>query len=569
MPINPTQNRKPAGPVSAPKKPPVAPRSKPPVAAPKDRVTLSSPKAEGGEIRKLPDLKAAFGGEEKAPAKPDPHFSHPGVPYKNHSASIGWTPGSNLESPTQANQAITQGYVDLNKSMQNYFKGDPNGPELPELADWTTFGKFASREAGEQIRNLEDLAKVRASNDPTAATRLARNTGSVEAIEQGLAMTGGAVDRNAKAMNPNRALNDPQGPLIGSSKELAMAATGTATDLNSAPKQMLNALVRGNNGIYDNFAPAYDAFLKGESDGTGGMEALKKAGYYPGSKLDPQGFMTSALGDYKKARELGLSAQKETDPKKRQELLDERKKLVERGNLNLGNQEQMEVIQQPKIFGDPNVAKNIGAVSQTMAIHDGNGRTPLLPNGGNWSDFATRMGYKEVAPGTENSMAIRHAGDGKVHHYQVDPNAEGTISKYFTDNTEGPRAAKLNASNPKPLFAPTVSQSGSQVDGIARAIKNKKPVEAAAGITTLPIVAGGEGMQNLGAGVRKKAEAGAQASADAAGRAWNSGSYGTATIKTLDVVKNNVVGGVARRVESTGEGLRFIGGTLNILFGGN
>lgn len=421
----------------------------------------------------LPAAKAAPAAIH-APAAPapqaDPYFKFTGVPHVDHSKSIMWTAGSKGESPTQANLAITEGYKRLNKGMQDYLLGDPSGPKLPPLSDWTTFGKYASREAGEQIRNLEDVKRAQAG-DKEAAARVARNMADLNSAQQVGQLGLAAAKQNFGSINPLKAVLDPLGQAGG-------ALGGTISDAAiSGPDKMLGALVKGNNGIYNNFAPAYEAFLSGEASGKGGLKALAEAGYTPGSKLDPQGFFTAAMTDYKEARELGIQAQKETDPAKRAQLLSQRQQLMERGNLNLGNQEQVEVIQQKDVFGDPTVSKNIEALGGTMSIHDANGEHKLLPKGGNWADFKTRMGYKDVDPGTPGAMKI-NLPDGTTHYFAVDPTAKGTISDYFTGSSSGEAADRLNRGNPKALFSPTVSASGTLVDEAARNLNKGRPVSA-------------------------------------------------------------------------------------------
>lgn len=158
---------------------------------------------------------------------------------------------------------------------------------------------------------------------------------------------------------------------------------------------------------------------------------------------------------------------------------------MERGNLNLGNQEQMEVIPQPTIFGKPDVSKNIAALSGTMNMHDANGVNSLLPNGGNWADFATRMGYKEVPSGSPGAMTIK-SPDGKAHNYAIDPNAKGSISDYFTQNAAGPRAATNNAGNPAPLYPATTSFTGQRADSMAQNLNQGNYFRAAADTISIP-----------------------------------------------------------------------------------
>lgn len=497
--------------------------------------------------------------QPKAEAKPDPYFKYDGVPWKDHSASIGWTPGSKRESPVQANEAITEGYKNLNEAMQRYLAGDPNGAKLPPLADWSTFGKYASREAGEQIRNMQDATTFLHNGDIEAARRLQKNMTNPESIEQALALAKDRFGDSVAGANPvNAALN----PL----NETGKVAGNAVGDLAfTTPNTMLDALTRGNNGIYNNFAPAYDAFLKGEANGTGGIKALEEAGYKPGSKEDPQGFIHGALSDYKQARELGLQAQQEKDPAKRDALLAQRQALVEKANLNLGNQEQIEVIQKPGVFGNPEVAKRIGSLGGTMNIHDANGTFPLLPNGGNWADFATRMGYKEVPPGTAGAMNIRHP-DGKMHTYQVDPNAKGTISDYFTQNLSGPRADKLNRSNPAPLDSPSTINSGYQADMLARDLNRGNYSAAVGKAASLPVIAGGDLAAFGGKELSQSGDAVANTGANRLVRGYASGSPMQMLRGTAELGAGTVVGTGGRVLKSAGENISFGGQVIGTLW---
>ncbi len=555
--------------------PPLPVQSAPPRLQPTDRFTPSAPEEGQGRMPNfLGALQQNFGVDtsSKTDTSPvaaagatnpqaDPYFSYPGVPWTDHSKSIAWTPGSKGESPTQANQAITNGYIDLNGHMQNYLQGDPNGPKLPELADWTTFGKYASREAGEQIRNLEDKKRFEAG-DIEAGRRMQRNMTNLTTAQQAAGMGLGSLQESSSKIDPqNLAAN----PLNEVGKTLGNTVADAAI---VGPDAMLNALVKGNNGIYNNFAPAYDAFLKGEASGQDGLKSLAEAGYTPGSKNDPQGFITSALTNYKEARQLGLQAQQESDPTKRQQLLDQRKQLVSEANLNLGNQEQMEVIQQPGVFGDPIVARNIGAIGGTMAVNDANGQTPLLPDGGNWSDFQTRMGFKEVEPGSQGAMEIRDP-QGQLHHYAVDPNAKGTISDYFNQNTDGPRAAKLNSSNPRSLYEPTTSVSGSYLDETARHLNHGNYGQAASSTATALATGGAEILESGGqavAGIGRDIET---AGADFAGQGINQGGLVGAAKFGLGVGATMAgevadIGGYA--VDKVGGGLKFSSEVAKILW---
>lgn len=69
--------------------------------------------------------------------RPDPYGAAAGPP----GAGMAW------------NQHISDDYADLNRRMRAYLHPDPG---LEEVADWTAFAKFASRELGRRIQALED-----------------------------------------------------------------------------------------------------------------------------------------------------------------------------------------------------------------------------------------------------------------------------------------------------------------------------------------------------------------------------------------------------------------------------
>ena len=108
------------------------------------------------------------------------------------------------------------------------------------------------------------------------------------------------------------------------------------------------------------------------------------------------------------------------------------------------------------VFGDPAVYKLLEALSDTMVMTDANGVHALLPHGGNWADFATRMGFAEVPAGTvaDAFKVTDHAG--VTHHFVMHPEAkkrEGTIGQYFADDLSGERATTMIHGTPTPLPA--------------------------------------------------------------------------------------------------------------------
>ena len=87
-------------------------------------------------------------------------------------------------------------------------------------------------------------------------------------------------------------------------------------------------------------------------------------------------------------RRLNIEIQRAQDPQTIARLTAEREARANRANLLIGFQEQL-VILQP-IFNT--MQPELRDIAGTMALNDPRGKIPLLPNGGNWGDFYTRMG---------------------------------------------------------------------------------------------------------------------------------------------------------------------------------
>lgn len=412
---------------------------------------------------------------------PDPFFRYAGPNPQDHTQAQAWWPGKTLTSGTQANSTINADYHQLNTSMQTYLSGNPGGEKLPEVADWTSFGKYASREAGEQIRNLEDVMKAY-EGSAKGAVDAARNMANLDQVTQALLLGGNSAARNGADL-----------PEISG-------------DVVNKLGKMRNALVEGNTEIHKNIAPAYDAFLSGESSGRKGLESLAAAGYTPGSVKDPQGFVTRGFESYQQARGLGLQAQGETDPTRKQTLLKQRQELTEKGNLYIGLQEQMEILQRPGIFGDKDMKQAMGAVAGTMSLTDANGKHALRPDGKNWTDFATRMGLKPCAADAPGAIAVQDK-QGVTTHYLPDLTQKGTIVEYFTQNASGPAAANLNRNAPRPLVATPASGTGQGLDQLALRIDQGNVGGSLRAAQALPLRVAGDGMREGGGGLRAGGQA--------------------------------------------------------------
>jgi hypothetical protein len=365
-----------------------------------------------------------------------------------------WSPEKGGLSGTIANRLINNDYHALNQDMQRYLSGDAKKSALPKVADWMTFGKYASREAGQQLASLEKLTELKHLN-PAAASHLLRNCTTPAQILQAASMEASAIRDKASTSDLVNVVSNPIGTIA------RLGLTGSL-ELNERLGKLQHALVKGNTEIHRNIAPAYDAFMSGEAQGGKGMEALQIAGYNKGSEKDLQGYVTQAFNCYKDARKLGLQAQDTLDLAARQRLLEQRQHLVERANLFLGLQEQKEILQDKEIFGQPEVQKALGAISGQMTLTDATGTHSVGSADKNWTDLQGRLGLKEVAASADTFPMTDNTGT--VHHYAVDSSQHGTIAEYFANNTTGSNAETLIRSQPRPVdFAPT-STVGSVVN---------------------------------------------------------------------------------------------------------
>lgn len=448
-----------------------------------DRFTTSSEPPTGNPSLPVEQaLQQWFGSQNndveqtRSPqTKPDPHFQYDAKPLQDLRGSVQWKPGSKIKSGTAANEQITNDYQHLNEQMQKYFAGDPKGPKLPPLTDFAGMAKFGSRLAGDQIRNLENLEKG-AAGDPKALTDAMRNMAKPEIVEQGIKMGASTLQRNAS--------NEGALTLISPAAAGGKVASETAADTVRTMGKMRDILVEGNTTIHDSAGRAYDAFLKGESSGKGGMESLEKAGYYSGSKEDPMGMYTQGFSQYKQAREIGLKAQQEKDPSKRAALLSQREDLVKNANIKLFIHEQKS-LEKPHLYGDKDMKNAVQSIGGSMSLQDPNGKYDLLPKGGDWTDFNSRMGFKDVSQGTPGAIDVRNP-DGSQSHYAVDPTAAGTVSHYSNSRTAGPNSAKLNSSKPAPLQEPPVTSTGRGVDSIGQSLKDKNVAGATGALNSIP-----------------------------------------------------------------------------------
>lgn len=364
-----------------------------------------------------------------------------------------WDPRTNKNSGVHANRIASETYHFLDGQMSTYLN-PPSNPPLPHLSNWLTYAKYASAEAGRQITNLEAALSVLytlktfdgyATNDKDAIKALIKLMREDQMFEQSM--------RLAMKVGKDVTVNDMEGMLL----HLISPAGGLTVDGVQFVKEMVatlnamrNSLVGGNTIIFKNAGPTYDIFLKAEARGEDGLEALVKSGYAKkggGTAEDPNGLVYEAFVEFKRARVLGIEAARTTDPAKRAEILAQRERALEKANFNFVSHEQWDLAETERVFRRPKVAEATAVMTDFMYVTDGRGRHKILPNGGNWADFATREGLTaitkqeydqlkaEQAEGNGNQsgdpivIAVREGN--KTLYYKTDASKAGTIYTYF------------------------------------------------------------------------------------------------------------------------------------------
>lgn len=393
----------------------------------------------------------------------DQHFSLelPDVmPARKWSVATSGQPG--VLSGAEANAQINDTYSKLEDHLQDYL-GDP------PVSNWLTFGKYASREAGTQIRNIEtvmeslDVFKTfdgDPRNDADAVVRMIQVLETDGMIEQGIRMAA------KRAGIPIAVDSKPKDLVIELARYIAEQGTTKGAQLVyemlDTMDVMHKGLVKGNTGIYGSIAPAHDVFLRAESQDLDGIQALRDAGYGSPPE-DPQGWVLKAFENYEQARSLQIEASMESTPSdERARMLQERSDLIAEANLFLGIQEQMFILQDHEIFNHPIMQEMLGSLEGTMSLGTAAGKFELLTHGGNWTDFATRMGLQEVPAsqaGKKGILAIRNP-DGQDHYYRLrnesEPQYKGTIVHLFQEFHDGHNSEVLREGDPRNIYDDSV-----------------------------------------------------------------------------------------------------------------
>lgn len=375
----------------------------------------------------------------------------PGVLLGELLRARDWEPGSSAMSGAEANEIITGTYERLDQAMGEYL-GEPY------RANWATFGKYASRTAGEQIVRLEAIERSLKLNPGAASSLLAELVQDPKkGLAQAKALMGGKVAPKAFVENAHK---------------------------------LRDTLVMGNTAIIMDVAPAYEVFLDAARKGKDGVAALRAAGFGRAPK-DPQGFVINAFRRYQEAEHLGreirrLEEQGEApdatkgnsrqraiqaatmdghvrkytvvpDPTEADVLDAKRDQLLLEANTYLGLQEQYLSLQHADIFDNPEIQQLMGDLSKSMTLEDPYGVVGLLKGGGNWAKFFDRMGLRRATEADYlpdgrcgiKPMTIRY--NGKTEDY-VPNHRPGTITGYFLNRSfASDGGLQLGTQQPKPL----------------------------------------------------------------------------------------------------------------------
>lgn len=349
------------------------------------------------------------------------------------------------------NNTINQTYHQIDAAMTGYL-GDPL------VANWFTFGQHASREAGTQIRSLQEGLQVLRDIGPTlaglsfgpnpiiafqsaqSALRIFRRVldlmnqdglirqamqlafakaGITEADLRNLVNEGAQVLTEAptSAMNPIAMYHLLR--FIGHATTMVGKLIVATPAIIRAVELVYENMKRGNKEIYENVAPAARNFLQAAQGAPNGV---------PGTMAfsgDTNGFVSAAFVEYGEIRRLGDEARAAPGTPEAATKLAQRHAKAMHANLLIGFQEQL-IILQP-IFNT--MMQELNSMSGTMVLHDPNGAHPLANN---WGDFYTRMGIdKSRAPADPRTIT-----PGSLPPLLPAAQRQGTISQYFNDNVD-------------------------------------------------------------------------------------------------------------------------------------
>ena len=391
--------------------------------------------------------------QRKGPADPAGPAPEPpaGQTAQGHTFAVPPVPPlAPIPDAVDRNQVINQTYHAIDTAMTGYL-GDPL------VSNWYTYGQHASREAGTEIRALQEglqvlhdilstLATLNFGN-PIAAFQAAvtavrtfrrildlMSTPGLlqQAMQLALAKAGiSTADLHSLVSEAQTALVESPGlgvnPIamyhmvrfIGHVTAMVGKLIAAIPAVITAVEKVYDNMKRGNREIYENVAPAAHNFLQAAQSAPNGVPgAMAFAG-------DTNGFLAAAFAEYGEIRRLGDEARAAPGTPEAAAKLTQRHDKAMHANLLVGYQEQL-VILQP-IFNT--MMQELTAMSGTMVLHDPNGVHPLANN---WGDFYSRMGIDPSrAPADPRTIT-----PGSMPPLLPPAQRQGTIASYFNDNVD-------------------------------------------------------------------------------------------------------------------------------------
>jgi len=384
------------------------------------------------------------------PGQPGERFSYPGLQLLELRGARQWMPGRDGLSGVQANAHIITTYRALDVHMARYLGA-------PVLSTWVTFGKYSAREVGSWIHILETVLSlgrpVPGAGAYARRLRLSRSLLAL-AMQDGLLF---ALTSVAQGLFDGSWTSET---LLANVHRLA----SLLPELCQLAEVMRHGLVEGNTEMYHRLGFAFDVFLRAESAGRNGLEALQEV-IAGGALEDPQGYLRAGFALYREAHLVGLLARSPRVSRDRQLVLEScRRHLVLEGNLLIAVQEQALVLQRPSIFAHPVFDLLLGLVRPGMLqltlapLAGGRGydRFSMLPEGGNWADFEARMGVRDVTaepnrPAYNFPVIFPGTSPSEARHYVVDTSRRGTIVDLFTRYLCGTASEQLLRGSPRAL----------------------------------------------------------------------------------------------------------------------
>jgi hypothetical protein len=384
-------------------------------------------------------------------------FKYSRLNLRDLTPAQAWTPERPSISGALANQVIVEAYASLDRQLDAYLCA-------PEVSSWLSFAKYSAREVGSWIRGLEEAwSLLHALRSPRSS--LSARLRDAQALFRLLRAGGAAGSALRTALRFLRGeaapLGGPGALRGGGVKAFLRRIAAAARALCNSLVTVRDALVEGNTELYGRVAFAFDVFMAAEARGASGLAALA-AEIQAGRLDDSSGYLLQGFAKYRLARELGLARALSISEAARAALDVARRKLIFDANLLIAIQEQALVLQRATVFGHPAVRALLGAVRPgdlSLLVGDGrNGLThrfSMLPDGGNWADFAARMGFRRALPEERESRGVftvvLPGGSAEGERLVPDATQRGTILDLFTRYFDGPLSHLLRSGDPRDL----------------------------------------------------------------------------------------------------------------------